>query len=178
MIRYNCRQKTNSRFRLPMQIIAAGILALIIFCAGFHYLRTNQKTNPNDATVLPSPFRGETTVANLPTQSTPIKNLSNNLEIGEANRGIENKILYHTVKISLQEINREAEYYEGWLVRQSPYDFFSTGEMVTNDLGEFILEWAGEHDDIVSYDRVVITRELRDDNPAPSEHVAEGMFGK
>lgn len=183
---YRCHQKTRTHFFLPIKIIGLGILTLIIFGGGLYYLRAGQKNNSattNSAAVNPgnptnpiNPGSDNDTV--LSKQSATIKSLSSNLEVGTAERGIENGILYHTVKVSLPEINREAEFYEGWLVRQAPYDFFSTGEMVTNDVGEFILEWAGEHADVESYDRVVITREARDDNSAPSAHVAEGMFVK
>jgi|GEM_PF-935791 len=193
---YRCHQKNNSRLRLPLQIIGVGIFALIIFGAGLFYLRTNQNQNTVEPTtnaaynpnnpknpINPPPSLGyggrgssdNNTV--LPKQTTTIKSLSSNLEVGTAERGIENNILYHTVSVTLPEINRETEFYEGWLVRQAPYDFFSTGEMVTNDDGDFVLEWAGEHSDITSYDHVVITREARDGNAAPSAHVAEGGFG-
>ena len=187
MMYYRGRQKIKSGFRLPLQIISIGILTLLTFSAGLYYLRTNQNqsqnnTNPTNAAYNPNnpqnpinPSSDNNTT--LPKQSTTIKSLSSNLEIGTAERGIENGILYHTVKVSLPEINRDTEFYEGWLVRQSPYDFFSTGEMTTNSFGEFVLEWAGEHSEITSYDRVVITRELRDNNAAPSAHVAEGGFG-
>lgn len=186
MMHYRCHQKNNSRLRLPLQIIAVGILALIIFGAGLYYLRTNQNKNtaestmnaahnPDNPTNPINPSSDNNTI--LPKQSTAIKSLSSNLEVGTAERGIENDILYHTINVTLPEINRDTEFYEGWLVRQAPYDFFSTGEMVTDDDGDFVLEWAGQHADIISYDHVIITREARDDNVAPSAHVAEGGFG-
>lgn len=177
------RQKTKSHFRLPLQIIGVGILTLIVFGVGLFYLRSGQKNRSENNNAVydldnpQNPFNPSSdNNAVLQKQTAVIKSLSSNLEVGSADRGIENGILYHTIKVSLPEINRETEFYEGWLVRQAPYDFFSTGEMVTNNLGEFVLDWAGEHSDIVSYDRVIITREARDDNPAPAEHVAEGVF--
>jgi hypothetical protein len=178
---YRSRIKRHSRFSLLLQIIGLGILTLLIFSYGLYKLRVGQKEKAeekNDASMVADSSEKSEVVStiNLARQSTVIKSLSSNLEVGSAERGIENGILYHSVKVSLPEIDRTTEFYEGWLVRQSPYDFFSTGEMMTNNLGEFVLEWAGEHADIVSYDRVIITREARDDNPAPSEHVAEGAF--
>lgn len=175
---YYRHQKTHSKFRLPLQIISVGILVFLIFCGGLYHLRTSKQNNttvqnpanPNNP-INPSPD-----ILVLPKQTATIKNLSTDLEIGSADRGMENGILYHTVKVFLPLINRETEFYEGWLVRQSPFDFFSTGEMVTNELGEFILEWAGEHSDIIFYDHVVITKELHDENLAPAERVAEGVF--
>ncbi|MFA6131768.1 MAG: hypothetical protein WC702_01705 [Patescibacteria group bacterium] len=179
---YHSHQKNKSRFRLPLQIIGMGILTLIISGVGLFYLRTSQKNNAaknNTSEIVAE--SGEVVAAPivvLAKQTTVVKSLSSNLEVGAAERGIEKGILYHTIKVSLPEINRETEFYEGWLVRQAPYDFFSTGEMVTDDDGDFVLEWAGEHSDIVSYDRVIITREARDDIAAPSEQVAEGVFGE
>lgn len=175
------RHQKTSRLRLPLQIISVGILAFLIFCGGLYHLRTSKQNNlteTNDAVYNPlnpnNPINPSSD--NLPKQSATIKNLASGLEIGSADRGIENGILYHTVKVLLPPINRESEFYESWMVRQTPYDFFSTGEMVTNEFGEFILEWVGERDDAVLFDRIIITKELYDDNPEPFERVAEGVF--
>ena len=161
-----------------------GILTLVIFFVGLYYLRNGKKENlqieSSGAAEISSNYTSGLLTGNelkdFSVQEIKITSLASGLEIGLATRGIENKFLYHTAKVSLPVINRESEFYEGWLVRQSPFDFFSTGEMITNDLGEFVLEWAGMYDDILSYNNLVITREARDNNPAPSEHVAEGKW--
>lgn len=99
-------------------------------------------------------------------------------EVGSAKRGAKDGAFYHSAKATLPEIDREAFFYEGWLVRKVPFDFFSTGEMVTNDDGEFVLEWEGEEDeDYSGYTQVVLTIEPYDGNPDPGDHVAEGEFG-
>jgi hypothetical protein len=96
---------------------------------------------------------------------------------GEAKRGTKDGVFYHTVTATLPEINREAYFYEGWLVRKVPFDYFSTGEMVTNKEGEFVLEWEGEEgENYEDYTEVVITLEPRDNDPSPAEHVLEGTF--
>jgi len=96
---------------------------------------------------------------------------------GEATRAIEDERFVHTVKAVLPDIDREAYFYEGWLLRRIPFEFFSTGEMVTNEVGEFVLEWEGKSDeDYSDYTEVIITLEPYDDNPDPATHVAEGQF--
>ena len=84
-----------------------------------------------------------------------------------------------TVKVAMPEIDREVHFYEVWLLRQIPYSFFSVGEMVTNDLGEFVLGFEGEEDqDYSEYHRVVITRQVYDGDSDPGRHIVEGEFGK
>lgn len=96
---------------------------------------------------------------------------------GEATRFMEDGIFTHAVKATLPAIDRETHFYEGWLLRRVPFDFFSTGEMVTNDDGEFVLEWKGkEGDDFSDYPEVIITLEQYDDDPAPSTHYLNGEF--
>ncbi|MBU0646087.1 hypothetical protein KJ611_01245 [Patescibacteria group bacterium] len=96
---------------------------------------------------------------------------------GVATRQIEDGIYFHTVKASLPAIDRERYFYEGWLVRQVPYNYFSTGEMFTNNLSEFVLRFEGDPRGAYdNYTQVVITLELRDDNPDPADHVLEGEF--
>ncbi|SRR3989338_364677 len=85
----------------------------------------------------------------------------------------------HTIKSQLPIIDPAVSFYEGWLVRTVPYGFFSTGEMVVSDEGQFVLEWKGNSPaDYSGYDKVVITIEARDGNPDPSEHILEGVFGQ
>jgi len=181
---YHHQKSKSKNFNSLLQIVGLGFITLVIFILGFRHLRGEEKKAGGEEMIevvsgnqVATNSSGSVSIENLSSQEAVIKSLASGLEIGSAVRSFEKGILYHTMTVSLPEINRETEFYEGWLVRQTPYDFFSTGEMVTNSAGEFVLEWAGEHKDIISYDRVVITREARDDNDAPAEHVAEGGFG-
>ncbi|MFH1315756.1 MAG: hypothetical protein ABIH67_05185, partial [Candidatus Uhrbacteria bacterium] len=89
---------------------------------------------------------------------------------------IEDNLYRHVVKAYLPEPG-ENNFYEGWLVRLSPFDFFSTGEMVHNESGEWVLEWFGQFgQDYSDYTQVVITIEARDNNPDPADHILEGGF--
>lgn len=100
-------------------------------------------------------------------------------ELGEAERGIKDDKYYFDMKLSLPEIDREVHYYQGWLVRQLPYDYFSLGEMVTNDDGDFVLEWeASDDEDYFDYTQIVITINLYDGSPDPGDHLVKGEFGK
>lgn len=98
-------------------------------------------------------------------------------ELGYAKRGTKNGHYFFEVLSPLPQIDREVFYYEVWLLRPIPYDFFSAGEMVTNDLGQFIVEWEGdEGKKYDGYTHVVITLEKYDGQSGPNLHVAEGEY--
>ncbi len=100
-------------------------------------------------------------------------------ELGEARRGQKDDGYYVEIKTLLPEIDREVHYYQVWLVRKIPYDFFSLGEMVTNDDGDFVLEWvASDKEDYSAYTDIVITVNLYDGSPDPGDHLVEGTFGE
>lgn len=66
--------------------------------------------------------------------------------------------------------------YEGWLIRSKPFDFFSTGRLIqhADDLKWYLLWELNE--DRSDYKKVVVTLEPNDNNPAPGDHVLEGVF--
>lgn len=99
--------------------------------------------------------------------------------VGEGRRGEKNDQPFFEFEMSLPEINREAFFYQVWLVRPIPYDFFALGEMITNDEGIFVLEWEGEEEkDFSAYVDVVVTRQEYGGSTDPLVHIAEGTFGK
>ena len=66
------------------------------------------------------------------------------------------------------------DFYEGWLVKGG--DFFSTGRMeYSEDVGGFVLNYETDGDK-TSYNKVVITSEPDDGNPAPARHIIENSF--
>ncbi|MBP7006422.1 hypothetical protein KBB27_04865 [Patescibacteria group bacterium] len=96
---------------------------------------------------------------------------------GVARRSEAGGVFSIAVRADLPEIDRTSMHYEGWLLRKSPYDFFSFGEMVTDDEGMFIVSWEGKQGDLyVDYNEVIVTREVSDGNPDPSTHVLKGVF--
>lgn len=98
--------------------------------------------------------------------------------VGEARRGQKDDRYFFELKATLPEMDREVFFYEAWLVRPIPYDFFSVGEMVTNDEGVFVIEWDGESDkDYSGYVEIVITRQEYEGSTDPQTHIVEGEFG-
>lgn len=99
--------------------------------------------------------------------------------VGQARRGTKDDRYFFEMKSRLPEIDREVYFYNVWIVRQIPYDFFSLGEMLTNDDGDFVLEWEAQDDeDYLSYTLVVVTQQKYGESTDPQEHVVEGEFGE
>ncbi|NQV88830.1 MAG: hypothetical protein HQ488_00715 [Parcubacteria group bacterium] len=100
-------------------------------------------------------------------------------ELGEARRGQKDDEYYIEIKTLLPEIDREIHYYQAWIIRKIPYDFFSLGPMITNDDGEFVIDWvAPDKEDYSAYTDIVITVNLFDGSPDPGAHLVEGVFGE
>ena len=100
---------------------------------------------------------------------------------GTARRGIEADTFTHVVVADLPGIELSTHFYEGWLVKPGVTEFFSTGELFPRADGKWGLVWESvlseAPSDIEDFTRVVITKEIRDDDPSPSvEHVLEGAF--
>ncbi len=98
--------------------------------------------------------------------------------IGEAKRGEKDGVFYVELKTRLPEIDREKTYYQVWFLRKIPYDFFSAGEMITNDDGDFVLEWvAPDAKDYRTYTQIIITVNQYEGSSDPGAHLVEGEFG-
>lgn len=98
--------------------------------------------------------------------------------VGAATRGEKDDWYYFEMKVSLPEIDREVSYYQVWLLSRLPYDFFSLGEMVTDEEGYFILEWPAPDDqDYSSYTQVIITLNQYEGSSDPGTHLVKGEFG-
>ena len=100
---------------------------------------------------------------------------------GIARRGEEGDLFTHVIVADIPQINRDVQFYEGWLVKPRVVEFFSTGEMFPREDGKWGLVWEVSADDAIDdlekYSKVVITIEERDGNDAPSSiHVLEGEF--
>jgi hypothetical protein len=68
------------------------------------------------------------------------------------------------------------EFYEGWVVRKSPFDFISTGELQKVD-GMYINTYTSGSD-LTAYSFYVLTVEPDDGDPAPADHIVEGTMTK
>ncbi len=98
--------------------------------------------------------------------------------VGEARRGEKDGEFYIEFTSSLPEIDRATQYYQVWLLRRIPYDFFSLGEMITDEEGNFVLEWqAPDKQDYSGYSEIVITVNDYQGSADPGTHLVEGTFG-
>lgn len=93
-----------------------------------------------------------------------------------ASRQVDGSIFRHTVVAHLPELP-EGYVYEGWLLMEEPFLFFSTGLFVLNADGSYGLAWEGNQgQDFQTYSQVIITLEPADSDPAPGQHILEGEF--
>ena len=98
--------------------------------------------------------------------------------IGTALRGDKDGKYYLELKTNLPEIDREKIYYQVWLLRRLPYDFFSLGEMTTDEEGYFVLQWeALDDEDYLGYTEIIITSNQYAGSTDPGTHLVEGQFG-
>ncbi len=65
------------------------------------------------------------------------------------------------------------DFYEGWVVRKSPFAFISTGKLTKESDGKWHNKYASDID-YTDYDFYVLTLEPNDGNDAPADHIVEG----
>ena len=66
------------------------------------------------------------------------------------------------------------DFYEGWVVRREPFRFESTGELVKD--GDLYVNTFGSTKDLSDHDFYVLTLEPNDGDPAPADHIVEGVL--
>lgn len=69
----------------------------------------------------------------------------------------------------------DGAFYEGWLVMNEPMNVISTGALEQELPGVYTNVFSVE-DDLTNHTRYVLTIEPDDGDPAPAEHVLDGMF--
>ncbi|NQV89832.1 hypothetical protein HQ487_00320 [Candidatus Uhrbacteria bacterium] len=103
---------------------------------------------------------------------------SSNARVGSASRGEKDGKYYVEMKMTLPEIDREVHYYQVWLLRRLPYEFFSLGEMTTDEDGYFVIEWqAPDTEDYSGYGHIIVTVNAYDGDAGPGTHKVIGEFG-
>jgi len=176
------RSPYRRRSSVPIKVIGtAGLIVSIlgVFAASVYFFRTSSDVvaSPVDSiadVLVPTPMAIPTATDS---REAVLHDLTGSGATATATRGTKDGHFYHTIKASLPGIDRASQMYEAWLVRPVPYDYFSTGEMVTNEAGEFVLEFNGDPaGEYSGYTQVVITREAKDANPDPAIHILEGEF--
>ena len=63
------------------------------------------------------------------------------------------------------------DFYEGWLVRKSPFKMISTGRLVSNNT--IYTNYFSTPENISTYSHYVLTLEPDNDNPGPGYHILE-----
>ncbi len=107
--------------------------------------------------------------------------VNDNAAGGTAQRTVDAAIFAISVVADLPSIDNVKFAYEAWFVKPGITDFFSLGELYPREDGKWGLVWqqsqALVRSDIAEFQRVIIIREPRDGNTAPSnDHVLDGEF--
>ena len=68
------------------------------------------------------------------------------------------------------------DFYEGWIVRKQPFKFISTGKL-DKDGDTYVNNYSSD-EDLTDFDMYVLTIEPNNENPAPAEHIVEGVMKK
>lgn len=69
---------------------------------------------------------------------------------------------------------KNGDFYEGWVVRRSPFKFISTGR--AEKVGGVYSNSFRSDSDLRPFDLYVLTLEPNDGNPAPADHIVEGVM--
>lgn len=165
--------------------IASVLVLFVIFIVAVRWFRSE---SPPEETVVssiadvlkPDPISQAVIDGAIDTQSreATLYWTATGERVGAAVRGDKDGRYYVDMKMTLPEIDRETQYYQVWLLSRLPYDFFSLGEMVTDDDGDFVLEWeASDDEEYSSYTQVIITRNAYDGSPDPDVQLVKGEFG-
>lgn len=114
-------------------------------------------------------------------QQIDLTAVDGNVGSGIARRGVSGDLFSHVVVAELPPIDGMAFFYEGWLVKPGVVEFFSTGEMFIREDDKWGLLWETDllnaRADLMEFEKVVITLEPRDGDPAPApDHIIEGIF--
>ena len=165
-----------------MVVLVAALLILFVVAVAWFRLSGEQKEQEASSVFQESVSRQNSMFEQAEPMrpgligQTDLTDVSGGTSSGEATREIQDGYYRHVAKAFLPE-PKQGYFYEGWLVRPSPFNYFSTGDMVHNESGEWVLEWFGEYgQDYSAYTQVVITIEPDDNNPDPADHILEGSF--
>jgi hypothetical protein len=164
------------------------VVVLILFVLFIFAVREFRETEPEEDSLVdsiaevlkPDPISQAVIDGAIDTESSEavLRWTSTDERVGTAVRGEKDDRFYFQMQATLPEIDREIFYYQGWLLSRLPYDFFSVGEMLTNEDGDFVLEWeAPDADDYASYTQVIVTLNQYEGSADPGEHIVNGKFG-
>lgn len=101
-----------------------------------------------------------------------LKDVTGGANAGIATREVVNNKFSHAVLAALLDPER-GSWYEGWLVRDEPFEAIYTGKLRLAK-GGYLLEFNSSQD-LRDHQKVVVTVEKKDDRK-PETHVLEGTF--
>lgn len=164
---------------MHLWVIVGGFV--LLFAGSMFLFRTSKPEKKTEASSVVSLLASQTvtTPTSFSDPDATLIELSSNKPIGIATRSVGNGLFHMSLRATLPGIDRESQFYQVWLVRPVPYDYLPAGEMMTNEMGAFVLDWDGlPETDYSGYIDLVITLQARNGNPDPQGRVAEGEFGK
>ena len=178
------RNKRTHRWGSATVTAVCVIVLFIIFVVAVRWFRSEpiaeESVVSSIANVLkPDPISQAVIDGAIDTQSreATLVWVASGERVGSATRGEKDDRYYFEMKTSLPEIDREVSYYQVWLLSRLPYEFFSLGEMVTDEDGYFVLEWeASDDEDYSNYTQVIITVNQYEGSSDPGVHLVEGEF--
>lgn len=182
--RHSHERSDNRFWYVTSTIIVVGVL-VAFFVYGVKEFREPEEPEPSPlvgsiADVLkPSPLllSAEEQKKITGREKAVLRPVGSDEAIGRALREVHDGVFSLDISATLPEIDREKLYYEVWLLQRVPFEFFSAGEMVTNDLGDFVLSFEGDpRGAYAGFTQVIITQERYGGPPDPGDHVAEGEF--
>jgi hypothetical protein len=107
------------------------------------------------------------------TESTVLKDVSGGQAYGTAYRLNQNGVFYHKAVLKDLPGLEKGYFLEGWLVDPSG-SYFSTGRVIPEGT-QGVLYYQADKDQS-DYNKVVISLEPEDNNPAPAKHLLGGEF--
>lgn len=178
-------QHRARRWGSAVGTVVAVVVLFLVFVVSVKWFRSDpvveEATVASIADVLkPDPISQAVIDGAIDTESreATLYWTSTSERVGAVSRGEKDDRYYVEMKTSLPEIDRELYYYQVWLLRRLPYDFFSLGEMVTDEDGYFVLEWgAPDDEDYSGYTQVIITRNIYGESTDPEVQLVKGEFG-
>jgi hypothetical protein len=164
---------------MHLWLIVGGFV--LLFAGSVFLFRTSKPEKASEVLSAASLLASQSTATpvSFSQPDATLIGLTSNKPVGMATRSVENGLFHMTLRATLSGIDRESQFYQVWLVRPVPYDYLSVGEMATNEMGAFVLDWDGlPETDYSGYIDLVITLQTRNGSSDPQGRVVEGEFGK
>lgn len=176
-----------SRWAGAVRLAAFGLLGVGVFLLAVWWFRREPAPEAGELAVEEGDDVVATADLRVTAEDTPVVNdialtaVNGAQASGVAHRSMNEVTFTLTVVAALPPVDTATTAYEAWFVTPGITDFFSLGEMYPREDGKWGLVFeqstALVRNDIAEFHRVIIIREPRDGNTAPSaDHVLNGVF--